>query len=179
MRSRALSARATNAGCRTYTLRAGLLLTLGAVVALAQAPFEGFPAFKDVAPQAGLTLMNVSGEGANDYIIEANGNGAAFFDYDNDGDMDVLITNGSTIKRYARGGDPVVALYENVGGGRFVERMPQRPHSDRLHAARRMAGLLHGRARSRCRRSRSRWHQALGGRVGERRLRAGRSASLA
>src|SRR2546428_8297470 len=121
MRSRALSARATNAGCRTYTLRAGLLLTVGAVVALAQAPFEGFPAFKDVAPEAGLTLMNVSGEGANDYIIEANGNGAAFFDYDNDGDMDVLITNGSTIKRYARGGDPVVALYENVDG-RFVDR---------------------------------------------------------
>ena len=56
----------------------------------AQAPFEGFPGFKDVAPEAGLTLMNVSGEGANDYIIEANGNGGAFFDYDNDGDMDVL-----------------------------------------------------------------------------------------
>jgi len=98
------------------------LLALGAVVALAQAPFEGFPEFKDVAAEAGLTLMNVSGEGANDYIIEANGNGAAFFDYDNDGDMDVLITNGSTLKRYARGGDPVVALYENIGGGRFVDR---------------------------------------------------------
>ena len=75
-----------------------------------------------MAPEAGLTLMNVSGEGRNDYIIEANGNGAAFFDYDNDGDMDVLITHGSTIKGYARGGDPVVALYENVGGGRFVDR---------------------------------------------------------
>jgi len=104
-----------------HALRFGLLLTLCAAM-LAQAPFEGFPAFKDVAAEAGLTLMNVSGEGANDYIIEANGNGAAFFDYDNDGDMDVLITNGSTLKRYARGGGPVVALYENVGGGRFVDR---------------------------------------------------------
>src|SRR5215813_943868 len=102
-----------------HRLRAGLLLILGTVVVLAQAPFEDFPSFKDVAPEAGLTLMNVSGEGANDYILEANGNGAAFFDFDNDGDMDVLVTNGSTLKRYARGGDPVVALYENVGGGRF------------------------------------------------------------
>jgi enediyne biosynthesis protein E4 len=103
-------------------LWAGLLLTIGAVVLLAQAPFEGFPSFKDVAAEAGLTLMNVSGEGANDYIIEANGNGAAFFDYDNDGDMDVLITNGSTLKHYKNGGDPVVALYENIGGGVFRNR---------------------------------------------------------
>ncbi|MBI2150146.1 MAG: CRTAC1 family protein [Acidobacteria bacterium] len=93
-----------------------LLMMLGAIVAAAQAPFEGFPGFKDVAGEAGLTLMNVGGEGANDYIIEANGNGAAFFDYDNDGDMDVLVTNGSTLKHYKDGGDPVVALYENVGG---------------------------------------------------------------
>jgi hypothetical protein len=82
------------------------LLTLGAVVTLAQVKTPDFPAFKDVAQEAGLTLMNVSGEGANDYIIEANGNGAASFDYDNDGKMDVLITNGSTLKHYARGGDP-------------------------------------------------------------------------
>ena len=87
-----------------------------ALAVLAQAPFEGFPGFKDVAPEAGLTLMNVSGEGTNDYIIEANGNGAAFFDYDNDGDMDVLVTNGSTLKHYKDGGDPVAALYENSGG---------------------------------------------------------------
>src|SRR5262245_54967342 len=65
--------------------------------------------------------MNISGEGQNDYIIEANGNGAAFFDYDNDGDMDALITNGTTLKRYASGGDLVAALYENAGG-RFLDR---------------------------------------------------------
>jgi len=93
-----------------------LLLTFGSILVLAQTPSEDFPGFKDVAREAGLTLMNVSGEGANDYIIEANGNGAAFFDYDNDGDMDVLVTNGSTLKHYKEGGDPVVALYENVGG---------------------------------------------------------------
>ena len=81
---------------------------------MAQAPFEGFRGFKVVAREAGLTIVIVSGEGANDYIMEANGNGAAFFDYDNDGDMDVLVTNGSTLKHYKDGGDPVVALYETA-----------------------------------------------------------------
>ena len=53
---------------------------------------------------------------SKDYIVEANGNGTAFFDYDNDGDMDVLIVNGSTLENYKKGGDPMVALYKNAGG---------------------------------------------------------------
>src|SRR6185436_10704334 len=91
---------------------ASLLVAFVTITALAQT-VENFPDFRDVASSAGLTLMNISGEGRNDYIIEANGNGAAFFDYDNDGDQDVLVTNGSTLKRYANGGDPVATLYEN------------------------------------------------------------------
>ena len=73
----------------------------------------------DVASQSGIDLLNVSGSPAKDYIVEANGNGVAFFDYDNDGDMDALLVNGSTIERMAGGGDPMVALYENDGRGRF------------------------------------------------------------
>ena len=93
-----------------------LLITFSAVVVLAQIPSDSFPGFKDVAQEVGLTYLNISGEGTNDYIIEANGNGAAFFDFDNDGDQDVLLTSGSTLKHYKGGGDPVVALYENVNG---------------------------------------------------------------
>jgi len=107
-----------------YALWAGLLLTLGAIVMLAQEPvgnFPGFkPGFKDVAPEAGLTLMNISGEGKNDYIVESTGSGAAFFDYDNDGDVDVLIVNGSTREHYKKGGDSMVALYRN-DNGRFID----------------------------------------------------------
>src|SRR5687768_5049163 len=73
----------------------------------------------DVASEAGLALVNVSGGPAKDYIVDANGNGAAFFDYDNDDDLDVLIVNGSTRERIARGGDPMVGLYRNDGSGRF------------------------------------------------------------
>jgi len=73
----------------------------------------------DVAAEAGLDLMNVSGGPNKDFIVDANGNGAGWFDYDNDGDLDALIVNGSTRERYAKGGDPMVALYQNDGRGHF------------------------------------------------------------
>jgi enediyne biosynthesis protein E4 len=80
----------------------------------------GFPTFVDIAEKAGITLMNVHGGASKDYIVEANGNGAAFFDYDNDADVDVLIVNGSTLEHYKKGGDQIVALYRN-DNGRFVD----------------------------------------------------------
>jgi predicted nucleotidyltransferase len=79
--------------------------------------------FVDVAATSGLDLVNVSGGPAKDFIVDANGNGAAFFDYDNDRDLDALIVNGSTRERMARGGDPMVALYRN-DGGRFIDVTP-------------------------------------------------------
>jgi hypothetical protein len=75
---------------------------------------QSLPRFNDVAPESGLTLVNVSGPVIPDYIIEANGNGAAFLDYDRDGEMDVLVTNGSTLD--TAGGSQVVTLYRNEDG---------------------------------------------------------------
>jgi predicted nucleotidyltransferase len=75
----------------------------------------------DVAAEAGLRLLNVSGGPAKDYIVDMSGNGAAFFDYDNDNDLDVLIVNGSTRERIGQDGDPMVALYQNDGRGRFMD----------------------------------------------------------
>jgi hypothetical protein len=79
-----------------------------------------FPRFVDVAEKSGITLMNIHGGAAKDYILEANGNGAAFFDYDNDGDVDALIVNGSTLENFKKGGDPLAGLYRN-DNGRFVD----------------------------------------------------------
>jgi hypothetical protein len=80
---------------------------------------EGFPSFIDVAERVGITLINICGGLTKDYIVESLGNGAAFFDYDRDADVDLLIVNGSTLADYKNGGDPVAALYRN-DGGRFV-----------------------------------------------------------
>src|SRR5262249_58527589 len=90
------------------------------VASLAFSSPDAFPRFVDVAEKVGITLLNICGGSAKDYIVEANGNGAAFFDYNNDGKMDVLIVNGSTLENYKKGGDSMVALYRN-NGGTFVD----------------------------------------------------------
>jgi hypothetical protein len=97
---------------------AGVAISL--VAWLATIPRAADTAIKltDVAAQSGLTLLNVSGGPAKDYIIDEVGNGAAWFDYDNDGHLDVLIVNGSTRDRVKQG-DPLVALYRNDGKGHF------------------------------------------------------------
>ena len=73
-----------------------------------------FPAFTDIAKTMGMTEMNIHGGPAKDYIIEANGNGAGWFDYNNDGNLDALIVNGSTLESTV-GGDALVTLYKNDG----------------------------------------------------------------
>jgi enediyne biosynthesis protein E4 len=75
----------------------------------------------DVAEQAGVTVLNVSGDAPKDYIVDSIGSGAAWFDYDNDGDLDLLIVNGSTRDNMKLGGDPLVVLYQNDGQGHFKD----------------------------------------------------------
>ncbi len=80
------------------------------------------PGFRlvEVAGEAGVGALNTAGELAKDYIVDSTGSGAAFLDYDGDGDLDVLLTNGSTLERLGTGGDPMLHLYRN-DGGTFVD----------------------------------------------------------
>ncbi len=75
----------------------------------------------DVAARAGIDLLNLSGSPTKDLVMDANGNGAAWFDFDRDGDVDALVVNGSRFERLKRGGDPMAALYRNNGDGTFTD----------------------------------------------------------
>ena len=78
--------------------------------------------FVDVALEAGLTRTIYYGEAdTSDYISEANGCGVAFYDYDNDGWLDILLLNGSR-----RSGIPdhdlaTNRLYRNNRNGTFTD----------------------------------------------------------
>ena len=79
--------------------------------------------FIDVAQQAGLTTPNVwGGIDTKRIIIETKGSGLAFFDYDNDGWLDIYLSNGSRLDaHWASGREPTTHLYKNNRDGTFTD----------------------------------------------------------
>ena len=79
------------------------------------------PAFVDVAAASGVDLLTVSGTPAKEYIVESTTGGTAAFDYDNDGDVDIYIVNGSRLGGFRKGEEPRATLFRNEGGWRFTD----------------------------------------------------------
>lgn len=78
--------------------------------------------FIDIAAQAGLSRRFTSGnETSKKYIIEANGTGVAFTDYDNDGRLDLFMVNGSRLEGFGNSQSPTNHLYRNLGAGKFED----------------------------------------------------------
>jgi enediyne biosynthesis protein E4 len=77
--------------------------------------------FVDVAHEAGLDVPNVwGGADHKSYIIEAKGSGIAFFDYDNDGWLDIYLTNGTRLgAKWPAGKEPTSQLFKNNRDGTF------------------------------------------------------------
>lgn len=89
-------------------------------------PVEGLPElgfrFTNIAAEAGLHAVTVfGGQQSNRYLLETTGCGAAFFDYDNDGRLDIYLVNGTTLEGFPKGQEPTAHLYRNLGAGRFED----------------------------------------------------------
>src|SRR5258708_9662039 len=78
------------------------------------------PTFKDVAKDAGLTAVHIAAPEAH-YVIDSTSGDAGLFDCDDDGRLDVVLVNGSTVERYKAGGDPLVTLYHQEAYGTFKD----------------------------------------------------------
>ncbi|HEV7889196.1 MAG TPA: CRTAC1 family protein [Pyrinomonadaceae bacterium] len=99
-----------------------LMLLAAWRVCPAQPPKESPFTFVDVAQSAGLTSPIIyGGVERKRYIIETNGCGVAFFDYDGDGWMDVLLLNGTRLEGFPRGQAPTIRLYRNKRDGNFQD----------------------------------------------------------
>jgi hypothetical protein len=104
-----------------------LLAIALAAVAAAPAPPPWPVTLVDVAARAGLTHASVYG-GLTEkrFIIETNGAGTAFLDYDNDGWLDALVLSGTRLedgqrkeKAWPPGEAPTSRLYRNNHDGTF------------------------------------------------------------
>src|SRR3954451_20511619 len=76
------------------------------------------PAFEDVSQQAGLTVSHDSTPEKR-YILESMSGGVGFIDCDNDGKLDIITINGSSVDHYKQGGDPMITLYHQDGDVKF------------------------------------------------------------
>jgi enediyne biosynthesis protein E4 len=85
----------------------------------AQAPVV----FTDITTAAGLgRALNVSGSPDNkQFILEEMGCGAAFFDYDNDGWLDIFLVNGTSFDAKVRAAAPTSYLFHNNRDGTFTD----------------------------------------------------------
>ena len=78
--------------------------------------------FVDVTRAAGIDFRLTCGSSKeNLYILETQCGGAAAFDYDNDGWMDILLVDGSTIEDYRAGKCHPPRLYHNNHDGTFTD----------------------------------------------------------
>ncbi len=79
------------------------------------------PHFEDVGPQAGLNVSHISSPAAR-YIIESVSGGVGLIDCDNDGKLDIVTVNGSTVDRFRQqGGDPLITLYHQGPDLKFTD----------------------------------------------------------
>ncbi|MCU1260417.1 MAG: ASPIC/UnbV [Bryobacterales bacterium] len=80
--------------------------------------------FQDVTEKAGLKALIVSGGEKKNFVLQVNGSGACWFDYNNDGYMDLYLVNGATLAEL-QGKKPVQShrnyLFRNNRNGTFTD----------------------------------------------------------
>lgn len=104
------------------TRRQLLLATLLAPAAHLRATPPQNPLFEEVPPSlSGITWVHDNGMSDQRYLPETMGPGCAFFDYDNDGWMDLFLVNSGPSDFYTPKSPVRNALYKNNRDGTFTD----------------------------------------------------------
>ncbi len=75
------------------------------VLRLLPSVFSQAPLFREAASETGLSFHHFTGATGEFYLPEIMGAGAALFDYDNDGDFDVYLIQGTTFDEKTKPGE--------------------------------------------------------------------------
>ncbi|MBN1360378.1 MAG: CRTAC1 family protein [Sedimentisphaerales bacterium] len=104
----------------------GIAIVLFSLVVL-PATAQELPTFTDVTQEAGIRVKHSYGDFDLSNIVEGTGAGAMFFDYNNDGTLDLYFPNGCWLQDVSdnRGrrlrGNLANSLYRNNGDGTFTD----------------------------------------------------------
>jgi len=110
-------------GAGTRTSLAASLESPGATVPASSKPTRDLGVtFVNVAEESGLHAKTIyGGEHKNKYLLETTGCGVAFYDYDNDGWLDIFLVNGTRLEGFPAGQEPTNHLFKNNRDGTFTD----------------------------------------------------------
>ncbi|MGI8746308.1 MAG: CRTAC1 family protein [Bryobacteraceae bacterium] len=104
------------------TRRQMILATAGAGLCLGGDAKAGGPLFEEIAPEnSGITWVHDNAISEMRYLPETMGPGCAFFDFDNDGWMDIFLVNSGPSDFYTPKQPIRNALYKNNRDGTFSD----------------------------------------------------------
>src|SRR5262245_5063176 len=101
-----------------YTRTILSLALLAFISASRQTPSKIY--FADATAKAGLKLERITAPDKR-YLIETMGGGVTLFDYDNDGWLDVYLTNTPTVESFKANRLPANRFYRNNHDGSFSD----------------------------------------------------------
>ncbi len=95
--------------------------SLSLLAILFQTAWAQSPHFRDVSREVGLNVPHISTPDKQ-YIVESMSGGVGLIDCDNDGKLDIIVVNGSTIEHFrSGGGDPLITFYHQDAGFKFTD----------------------------------------------------------
>jgi hypothetical protein len=87
----------------------------------APAPAADPPQFVNIAAEAGVEFRHVNGGTPDRHLLEIMGSGGLFFDYDEDGWVDIFLVDGGSLVDAKVDGTARDRLFKNRGNGTFQD----------------------------------------------------------
>ena len=118
-----MDSRHTTNPVRAYKTRLSVTLYFICIAMLSTsfATAENAVTFVEVAEVSGIHFQHTDGESGKRLFNEQYGSGGGFFDYDNDGFLDIYLINARPQITETNGEMPTNVLYRNNGNGTFTD----------------------------------------------------------